>query len=78
MGRTHQKFHHDVMRRGRGQQGHGIGANGKEGHVTQVQQAGQANDDVQSQAQQHVNAHRTDGEVPVLARDQWDQEEQDQ
>ena len=39
----------------RGQQGIGVGANGVEGHVTQVKQAGQPDHDVQSPAKHDVN-----------------------
>ena len=39
---------------GRGQQRDRVGADGEEGHEAQVEQAGQAERDVEAQAHQHV------------------------
>ena len=66
------------MRCGCGQQGHGVGPNGKEGHISQVEQAGQTHHDIQAQAEQNVDADCTDGIVPVLAGAQGHQEDQQQ
>ncbi|MNN20809.1 hypothetical protein D3C81_1341050 [compost metagenome] len=47
-------------------QGQAIGADGVEGHVAQVEQAGKAHHDVQAQAQQHVDQAEDDHGQQVL------------
>ena len=63
------------MGRGGGQQGHGVGPDGEEGHVSQIQQACQADHDVQSQPEQDVDADRAEGVIPILAGAQGQQQQ---
>ena len=49
-----------------GEQGIGIGADGVEGDVAEVEQAGQADHDVEPPAQHHIGQHQ-DAEIEPVA-----------
>ncbi len=50
----------DAQLAGRGEQGHGVGADGEEGHEAEVEQTGQAQRDVETQAHQRVERDECD------------------
>ena len=56
-----------MLRCGGGQQGHGISTDGKECHISQVEQARQTHHNIQTETEQNIDTDRTDGVVPVLA-----------
>ena len=63
---------------GRGQQGHRVGADREEGHEAQVEQAGEAQRDVEAEAHQHVerdHGHRLGHELAAQPGHRQDQRE---
>jgi hypothetical protein len=53
---------------GRCQQPIGVGAHGKKGHKTQIEQAGIAHHDIQAQGQQHVQQSHVGNAYPGVAK----------
>ena len=61
-----------------GQQRIGIGADGVEGDVAEVEQAGKADDDVQAERQEDVENGEIDDAHPGLAAQRGDEGQRDQ
>ena len=56
------------------QDGHGVGADGVEGGVAELEQAGVADDDVQAQAEQDVDADQPEHRAQVVVERQRQQQ----